>query len=577
MKRKLFIWTTVCFLIWSLSVPGFSVFAAETAHLESDLYHYSYQGDALKTSDHFFTFQWWYKDSPREPIRNRHHATNIFKMVNLNDREDQPAAYCSDFLYSIKSDTQYKRMNLEDSTYYNPAAARHIRSIMKNGYWYDWTSADLKAAEERANQWLKTYDSAAFHSDAFLPYDAEEEVNTISHLTAGEALMATQLAIWAFANTEGDDWWVKYHGSNLTETEGQYQPENLPENVKTFRKYLIHQQSQPLMPEDILFTDQYFVTDAVTFTGSLENPAVYDFILKVKLAAQIDSRDNLILTAVLSDGTSFAYPLSGQNKIQPDDNGYYTLQLNDVSKDVASCVSLTISGSQYADGIYFYEAKSQGESPRETSQNLVGKAAGMTPVQATVTLSYEVGTKSISLCKLDADTNLPLEGAVFDLYGAKDGESQLILQDLITDKKGTLSISNLPEGFSYHFVETQPPDGYMLDKDTASYSVDESGAVSVYNRKAPLPETEADSTPKPEIPETPVSPESPDENAPGTLKQDTSVDNDIPVSTVTPVKQPRPDLVEEAAPKTGDTSSLGIFLLLLSMSSGLFYYLLSKR
>lgn len=56
MKRKLFIWTTVCFLIWSLSVPGFSVFAAETAHLESDLYHYSYQGDALKTSDHFLPF-----------------------------------------------------------------------------------------------------------------------------------------------------------------------------------------------------------------------------------------------------------------------------------------------------------------------------------------------------------------------------------------------------------------------------------------------------------------------------------------------------------------------------------------
>ncbi len=573
MKRKIIVWTTVCFLTWLLAVPSIFVFAEEGKQTETDPYHYTYQGDQYETSDHFFTFQWWYKDASREQIRNRYHATNIFKLANETDSADAPAAYCSDFLYSIVSKTKYKRLNLEDSTYYNEAAARHIRSIIENGYWYDWTSADLAAAEAKVNDWMENYDSSTFETDAFLPYDAEEEVEKISNLTTGEALMATQLAIWAFANTEGDDWWVKYYESLPTDTENQYQSQELPDNVKGFRKYLIHQQSQPLVPEDILFSDQYFITDSVTFTGSPEDAAVYNLILKIKLAAPIDPRDNLTLTATCTNGKSKEFPLTGDNKLVPDDNGYYALSLNDITKDDVTSVTLTLSGQQYAEGIYFYEAKSEEGTPRETSQNLVGKASGLTPVSVSANLTYETGTETVSLYKKDAETALPLEGAVFDLYGEKEEKSYLVLQNLTTNASGCITVSNLPDGFNYYFVETEAPEGYQFEAGKKCY-INEKSTVEIFNQKIPVPIPE----PEPEqTPEKPIIPQTPDKIVPETPQTDAPKEPASMVPAITPVESVDSETAEESSPKTGDSAPLMTFLLLLMSAFGLFFSLIRRN
>ncbi|MBR4019961.1 MAG: Cys-Gln thioester bond-forming surface protein [Firmicutes bacterium] len=586
MKRKRILWTTVCFLVLTFSISDFYLFAAEPEQQEAELYHYAYQGEQVETSSHYFTFQWWYKDSSRESIRNRHHATNIFKLKNLEDSTDHPAAYCSDFLYSIVSDSKYKRLNLEDATYYNQAAAQHIRSIMENGYWHDWTSEELKNAEAKANAWMETYDPASFETGAFLPYDAEEEVEKISDLTADEALMATQLAIWAFANTEGDDWWVKYYESLLTNVEGRYQSQPLPDNVRAFRKYLIHQQSLPLQPEDILFTDQYFITDSIAFTGSLSDAAVYDLRLLVKLAAPIDPEDELTLTAAFGNGRSESFPLGGDKGLTPDNNGYYTLALNDVTKGEAAAVSLTISGQQYAEGIYFYEAKSAEGTPRETSQNLVGKASGMTPVSVTTDLTYEIGTKSVSLKKSDAEDSRPLAGAVFNLYGEKEGKSYLVLESLTTNENGQITVSNLPEEFVYYFVETKAPEGYEMEDIGSRHYADDKGTISVFNRKVPTANPEPEIPVIPEEPDDPVEPE--DSKEPVTPIE--PVNPEMPakpvVSPNVPINKPAietPALQHKNvpcsdAPETADTSPLGALLLLFFLAGlGLFYGVFYKK
>ncbi len=554
MRRKLILWTTVCFLTWMTLFPNAVVYSTEESRTESNLYHYEYQGEQVETSDHHFTFQWWYKDSPRESIRNRYHATNIFKLVNTINPSNQPAAYCSDFLYSIVSDTKYKRINLEDSTYYNAAAARHIRSIVENGYWHDWTPEDLSEAEAKANNWIETYDPSTFETDAFLPYDAEEEVSRISNLTAAEALMATQLAVWAFANTEGDNWWVKYYESLPTEIEGKYQSQELPDNVKAFRKYLIHQQSLPLAPEDIVFTDQYFITDSVMFTGKVNDAATYNLSLKVKLAAPIDQRDVLTLTAALAEREPVDFALSGDNALIPDENGYYTLPFTDVTNGEANAgIKLVLTGSQYVDSVYFYEAKSGEDNARETSQNLVGKASGMTPVFVESNMSVELGTKAVTLYKYDearaqreensttiiveGDEHKPLKGAVFDLYGKVDEKEYLVMENLISDVDGKISVSGLPKNYDYYFKEVSAPDGYYIEDEDLIYAVGEDDTIFVPNKSIPLTQTPEQENPKDEsLPEN--SPE--DERLPEDSHEDERLP-EKPDSEDAPEAEPLPN------------------------------------
>ncbi len=571
MKEKLLCFGLTVLLSVSFVLPNHTVHAVEKGKNMTDPYVYEYKGNSTETSSHRFTFQWWYKDSAREKVRNRFHDTNIFQIVNTAEDQAINSAYCSDFLYSIVSQTKYRQLNLEDSTYYSQAAAQHIRSIMEKGYWHDWTSEDLKAAEEAANLWIETYDAASFKTDAFLPYDAEEEVNKITGLTADEALMATQLAIWAFANTEGDDWWVKYYESLPTETEGRFDYQELPDNVKAFRKYLIHQQSKTLTPENMLFSDQFFVTDSVIFTAETPENSLSHFTIKVKLAAPVDSRDDLLLTVVLPDGSTKDFSLTGEGSLKPDADGYYSLPVNAVTEEAASKVTLRISGRQYVDGVYFYEAKAEDGSSREASQNLVGKASGMTPVSASTDLSCTLGDKTIALQKSDAEEGIPLSGAIFNLYGEKNGKSFLVLEDLYTDETGKITISSLRDDYAYYFVETKAPDGYFLDDDNTRHYVNDHGETTVCNEKMPVEkEDEQKEDNNEDVPNRDIL-ITPHLTAPLKEPPLEEIKFSLPVSSkdssVTTEKSS-----EETSPETGDSSQIGAYLLLSLLSVfGLLY------
>ncbi|MBQ6798749.1 MAG: Cys-Gln thioester bond-forming surface protein [Oscillospiraceae bacterium] len=90
-------------------------------------------------------------------------------------------AYCCDVETIIADGTYYKRMNLEDSEYYNEEQAAKIRAIVTNAYPY--VSLEAMKADLAENGYA---------------YAAE--------LTRNEALAAVQAAIWASANgkTAGD-------------------------------------------------------------------------------------------------------------------------------------------------------------------------------------------------------------------------------------------------------------------------------------------------------------------------------------------------------------------------------------
>ena len=75
-----------------------------------------------------------------------------------------------------------------------------------------------------------------------------------------------------------------------------------------------------------------------------------------------------------------------------------------------------------------------------------------------VMLTFEnVRKNTLTVIKVDAETDIALEGAVFDVY--RDGQK---VTSVKTDNAGYARISGVAEGY-YEIVETRAPDGYLLD------------------------------------------------------------------------------------------------------------------
>jgi len=365
-----------------------------------------------------------------------------------------------------------------------------------------------------------------------------------------EAITATQMAIWAFANTESDNWWMdfKEYGTDA---------EDVSNNIKAFRKYLIHQQAQPASAGSIIFSDEAVSSSAVFSTAG--EGISYDVTMYFKLIADVAQNiDNLTLTAVLGAGTEgqqvISAPLTGADALVPDADGFYKITFSGVTD--ANLIEVTVSGTQDVNDVYFYQAKADTGSARTESQNMVGFASGQTPVTAESEVDFELGSASVSLFKYDAteeqeeqkdepaelavpaepvnlqepavpvnpapalpaepaeggdsplggevpaeaDPLVPLAGAEFDLYAMVGNNALLVKSGLVSGEDGMIQVDGLADGYRYFFREVKAPEGYeAITEDIPVIN----GTVTVGNIKAQVPET-------PDTPETPVTPDTPD-------------------------------------------------------------------
>lgn len=464
-----------------------------------DPYIYYYNSYDVNVSPHF--------------IGSAGHWTMLFRLddenlgaINEADRQRVGApAYCSDIDTALVRHLAYKRINLEDSSYYDDDAAASIRGIFEYGYWPGW---DLSAAVEAANDWLEDENITVSTGDqATDPETGDPIVDEngdpvmevvqaeIKNMTNAEALTATQAAIWHFANDvdagdlayniTGSESYMKnncdsttYDPVSVDYTEGSR--DTTGDNINLFTQYLINQKAVAPDEDEILFSDSSFVSTSAAFTTAGDTN--YDVTVAFKLVGEVEDEDDLTITATL--GTNTITKTLGSNGLAPNEHGDYIIVFEDISYEDIDTederkVTLNLSGTQQANGVYFYEAKpSEGESGRDISQNLVGKYTGTTIVSATAEVSFDVGTKEIALYKYDAsrETELgenettvtvketayaALEGVTFDFY-AKDsgGATYLLKTDLKTDAKGMISIKDLPVGYDYYFVETATLAGY---------------------------------------------------------------------------------------------------------------------
>ena len=85
----------------------------------------------------------------------------------------------------------------------------------------------------------------------------------------------------------------------------------------------------------------------------------------------------------------------------------------------------------------------------------------LTKPVTTLYAQWEHNYYSVSLTKVDAETNNPLIGAEFGLYKLQNG-TYLSVQTLTTGVDGHITFSNLEMDTLYKLVEEKPPNGYAI-------------------------------------------------------------------------------------------------------------------
>lgn len=145
---------------------------------------------------------------------------------------------------------------------------------------------------------------------------------------------------------------------------------------------------------------------------------------------------------------------------------------------------------------------------------------------------------SVKVIKTDEDQK-PLSGVTFGIFTPKDEK----VTEFTVGKDGTHTVEQLEYGH-YYLLELKTVDGYKLNPNKFLFEISKNEQVielAVINDRIPnVPE-------KPETPDKPQTPTTP--NTPDTPKQ--------------PTTPTRPG----SMPKTGDTSNMGLLLLLLGVST----------
>ena len=327
-------------------------------------------------------------------------------LYNVEDPSQTVSIYCVDQWTGVPTtSTNYRRINLEESAYFDDAAAALLRSIVSHGFPYVS---------------LETLGAAAGVSD----------------LTVGEAVMATQLAVWKasygedmtiyeFATLAAKPWFskniyknnVKYYAESIAESENGYAVEEnidtIDSRVEQVFDYLMS--LEPTAPQAVAVSSASFLdwsAPAVSDNGD----GTCDVTVTVTVDVEKTADDTLTLSAVMADDAACFTAVA-----LADGKGSYTLTIENVPVARANGdVLLAIDGTQTLDDVFMYVV----DGDRADGQARIGHSAMRLPVHAEVMAQPE---RELTIYKTTKVANtqggydrVPLEGIVFDLYLAAD-------------------------------------------------------------------------------------------------------------------------------------------------------------
>ncbi|MBQ3574428.1 MAG: Cys-Gln thioester bond-forming surface protein, partial [Clostridia bacterium] len=388
-----------------------------------------------------------------EPVYDNYGGSRPFMFMLMNKEGDKFYGYCCDLDTDAGEGKYYTMTNLEDNDYYaSEESSNHLRSIMMNGYWgttdipdekgnYAFGSLSLLKQKMIAAIDAGEYPNTELTAPVLDPnnkyqpvvdengeivYTTKTMKEMIEGLTSGEALLATQAAVWSFSNghtgvLNGQD------GSIVLDPDGYKWNHDAMSNSKTAGGYTNGEAMDDFASAavDFMYTwlmnldteeesttvinDKHFVEDmslvvgekvedAEANTDTNEDNDVYETSIKFTLAFVPDPKtDDLLVYLTDENGAAIndkeGNPIvrrlagtakEGDNVITPEEDGSYILSGLQLAENDDFTFDLRLEGTQYLEkGVYVYEAC----GGRENSQNFIGVAEGERNVDVSASMT----------------------------------------------------------------------------------------------------------------------------------------------------------------------------------------------
>jgi len=354
--------------------------------------------------------------------------------------------YCIDNMVPTSDGDWYKIINLEDSDYYaSDDAENHVRNIVLNGYWGTTNIPDengnyaegsvelikqkiLKAVENgELESEVKIFE---YGSDGMQIFDENGEpkytISTVEEviagLTAGEAHIATQAAIWSYSNgsvgaQNGKDGYITIDPDDFyNHTAGSSKPNaDILDGAGGARLDIVYTWLIGLNDDEtstVVINDKTFVEDTTLIVGdkvgeveetdadgNTVTNGIYETSVSFALGFTPGEDDNLLMQFKYTDAdakeVTVTKRIAGKNAEGEDyemlyaENGKYTFGGLKLSENKDFSFDLRLEGTQYLEnGVYVYESL----RGRESAQNFVGVAEGVRNVDVSmgVTVSFDV-------------------------------------------------------------------------------------------------------------------------------------------------------------------------------------------
>ena len=332
-------------------------------------------------------------------------ATALFNVKNPDGTTSN--AYCVDLDTGIVKNHLYSRVNVEDANYYTADNAKKIRAIVRKSY-------------------------------PFVSIDTVRTTFGISTLSEKEAITATQLAIWRYAN--------KAESPVLADG-----------NIKTLYEKLITLSGEngPVSVAKIISKDPIMVL------GNGDKADI-EFIFKVdgKNVSGTDIDLNYKVNNKPDDSK-----IIDNGKV--DQEGFRHVRITNIPS--GTNIQFIVSAVQdVGTDVFFYEP----QNGRKASQSMIGVQSGETNISET--FNYKCVFREVEVTKVDKENNnIVLEGAEFTIKNSR-GE---VVKVITTGKNGIASTKLLPG--SYTIEETKAPQGYKIIDGKKDFKISDSQTTKI--------------------------------------------------------------------------------------------------
>jgi len=325
-------------------------------------------------------------------------------------------AYCSDIETGMNWGTDYRQVNLEDSSFFGDEAAKYVRSIMMNSYPYitvDEMKADLK--------------------------EAGFEESFVDSLSRSDLISAVQMAIWHYTYHEVMDtdeayfatistkkntgvYFTPYH--DFTNEIWEWLPAKKQRTFDSAAEYRVNNLIWYLCNLEPVEADEGSVVISDVKVGRTDiiedSDGLYDVNLHILLNEGCEEEDDVALKIVsYSTGSDGSVSVTDSMSIQVEDEKEYGFS---IEARVGDTIKVYVEGTQYVEkGVYFFEA----EGGPSVSQSLVSISDGEVPVYASVDFTFEEDIESgLRIYKKSSVDKSPISDITFDVYKV-DGEVDL--------------------------------------------------------------------------------------------------------------------------------------------------------